>query len=91
MSVGDIPEYHSDIRFRFNNKTITCPRFVTVNGQLVSRYYEIQEGDRIEILEYYTLEQVLEFMDIVCRGRVYVNNAIAGMDTKVYDNFSIAC
>ena len=30
-------------------------------------------------------------MDIVCRGRVYVNNAIAGMDTKVYDNFSIAC
>lgn len=91
MSVADIPEYHSAIHFVFNNKLITCPRFVKVNGSLVSQYYEIRENDSVEILEYYTLEQVLEFMDIVCRGRVYVNNAIADMDTKVYDNFSIAC
>ena len=30
-------------------------------------------------------------MDIVCRGRAYVNNASADMETKVYDNFTIAC
>lgn len=91
MTIGEIPEYHSAIRFVFNNKPITCPRFVKVNGEFVSQYYEIQENDEIEILEYYTLEQVLEFMDIVCRGKAYVNNALADMETKVYDNFTIAC
>ena len=91
MTIGEIQEYHSAIHFIFNRKPITCPRFVQVNGELVSQYYEIQENDEIEILEYYTLEQVLEFMDIVCRGRVYVNNASADMETKVYDNFTIAC
>ncbi len=91
MTIGEIPEYRSAIHFIFNRKSITCPRFVQVNGELVSRYYEIQENDEIEILEYYTLEQVLEFMDIVCRGRAYVNNASADMETKVYDNFTIAC
>ena len=91
MTIGEIQEYHSAIHFIFNRKPITCPRFVQVNGELVSQYYEIQEKDEIEILEYYTLEQVLEFMDIVCRGRAYVNNASADMETKVYDNFTIAC
>ena len=91
MTIGEIPEYRSAIHFIFNRKSITCPRFVRVNGELVSQYYEIQENDEIEILEYYTLEQVLEFMDIVCRGRAYVNNASADMETKVYDNFTIAC
>ena len=91
MTIGEIQEYRSAIHFIFNRKPITCPRFVQVNGELVSQYYEIQENDEIEILEYYTLEQVLEFMDIVCRGRAYVNNASADMETKVYDNFTIAC
>lgn len=91
LTIREIPEYHAAIYFVFNKKPVTCPRFVKVNGQLVSQYYEIQENDEIEILEYYTLEQVFEFMDIVCRGRSYVNNALADMETKVYDNFSIAC
>lgn len=89
--IGKLPEYHANINYKFNGKNISCPKFVMVNGQLVSEYYEIQEKDEIEILDYYTLEQVLEFMDIVYRGNVYVNNVLADMDEKVYDNFSIAC
>jgi len=30
-------------------------------------------------------------MDIIYRGKIYVNNVIAPMDAKVYDNFSIIC
>lgn len=89
--VGRIPEYHATITYKFNGKSITCPRFVKVNGELVSGFYQIKDRDDIEILDYYTLEQVLEFMDIVYRGNVYVNNVLAQMDEKVYDNFSIAC
>lgn len=91
LNIGELPEYHSDIKFTFNKKPIRCPRFVKVNGEFVSEFYDIQQEDAIEIVDYYTLEQVLEFMDIVYRGQVYVNNAKADRDTKVYDNFSIAC
>ncbi len=91
LEISRLPEYSSNMNIIFNGKEITCPRFVTVNGSLVSGFYEVKDQDRIEILGYYTLEQVLEFMDIIYRGKIYVNNVIAPMDTKVYDNFSIAC
>ena len=91
LEISNLSEYSSNMNIIFNGKEITCPRFVTVNGNLVSGFYEVKDQDRIEILGYYTLEQVLEFMDILYRGKVYVNNVIAPMDAKVYDNFSIAC
>ena len=91
LTIQELSEYRDSIRFVFNKKQIQCPKFVRVNGELVSGYYDIREGDQIEIVDYYTLEQILEFMDIVCRGKVYVNNAAADMQTKVYDNFSVAC
>lgn len=91
LEISSLPEYSSNMTIIFNGKEITCPRFVTVNGNLVSGFYQVKDQDRIEILGYYTLEQVLEFMDIIYRGKVYVNNVIAPMDAKVYDNFSIAC
>ena len=91
LEIGKLPEYRSTIRFHFNGKNIVCPKFVMVNGELVSEYYNIQESDVIEILEYYTLEQVLEFMDILYRDKIYVNNVLADLDEKIYDNFSIHC
>ncbi len=91
LEISSLRECRSNMKIIFNGKEIVCPRFVTVNGSLVSGFYEVREGDRIEILGYYTLEQVLEFMDIICRGKIYVNNVIAPLDAKVYDNFSIAC
>ncbi len=91
LEIGDLSDYKSTITIIFNGKELKCPRFVTVNGSFVSEFYEIKEEDHIEILEYYTLEQVLEFMDIIYRGKIYVNNAPATMEAKVYDNFSITC
>lgn len=91
ITIGKLPEYKSTINFEFNGKKITCARFVSVNGELVSEFYNIKDGDTIEILDYYTLKQVLEFMDIIQYDNVFVNNVPAQMDTKVYDNFSILC
>lgn len=91
LEIEELSEYKSTIKFTFNNKEVLCPRFVMVNGELVSGFYEIKDGDEIEFKDYYTLKQVLEFMDIIYCEKVYVNNALADMDTKVYDNFSILC
>lgn len=89
--VRQLPEYNKTISFVFNGQTILCPKFVTANGELVSEFYNIQDGDDIQILNYYTLKQVLEFMDIEPKGTIYVNNVPAGLDEKIYENFSIQC
>ena len=87
--VGKLPEFKQSLSFTVNGNTVTCPRFMQVNGELVSEYYEIKEGDVISSMEYYTVEQALAFLDIVPQGRVYVNHVPAGPEEKVYENFAI--
>lgn len=91
ITVDKLPELKAALNFYFNGKKITCARFVSVNDELVSEFYSIKDQDKIEILNYYTLKQVLEFMDIIQYENLFVNNTPADMDTKVYDNFSILC
>lgn len=89
LEVRELPEYKSVISFVFNGKQIECPKFVQANGELVSEYYEIKEGDRLKILNYYTLEQILQFMDLDTKIPVTVNNEPAELSDKVYENFTI--
>ena len=91
ITVDKLPEIKSSLSFSFNDRKVTCARFVSVNGELVSEFYSIKDNDQIELLDYYTLEQVLEFMDITQYGKILVNNMPADMNTKVYDNFTIVC
>lgn len=88
--ISQIPEYQSTIEFMFNNKKIRCPKFVVANQKLKSEYYSISDGDSIEILNYYTLGQILEFMDLPYQDDIKVNNVYASVDDKVYENFTIA-
>ncbi len=90
--INQLPEFTSSkVNFVVNGKNITCPKFVEVNGSLEPGTYEIQEGDRIEIRNFYTVSQVAEFMDVEIDDDrdIYVNNKVADMDTLVYENFSI--
>jgi len=91
LTIGRLPEFKSTLNFVFNGKRVTSARFVMVNGELVSEFYEVKDGDRIKVLDYYTLRQVLELMDIIKYSNLTVNNMPADMDTKVYDNFTIQC
>ena len=87
--VRQLPEYRSTITFEVNKKQVVCPKFIEVNGQLVSEYYNIQEGDELKLLTYYTLENLLTFMDLPYTEYIYVNNRKAAKDEKVYENFSV--
>lgn len=91
IEIQTLPEYKSAISFYVNGTKVDCPCFVSANGQLVSAYYEIQNEDKIEILPYYTLEQLLDFMDIAAEGEVLVNHVPANLQTKVYENFTVDC
>lgn len=87
--VQQLPEYNASITYYFNDKQVTCPKFVMANGELVSGFYAIKEADDLQILNYYTLKQVLEFMDIPYHGTFYVNHVVANLEEKIYDNFTI--
>lgn len=89
--VRQLPEYRSTISFVVNGKQVVCPKFIMANGQLVSEYYSIQNGDELSLLNYYTLEQLLNFMDIPYTDTIWVNNVLADKEEKVYENFKVDC
>ena len=91
LDINQLPEYGASMCVEVNDKKINLPKFASVNGQLQSGYYGIQENDSIEILSYYTVRQIAEFMDVIINQdmNIYVNNKLADMDTKVYENFSV--
>lgn len=89
LTLGQLPEFTKTISFQVNEASVVCPKFANVNGNLESEYYQIQDGDRIQILNYYTLKQLLQFMDIHPEGTILVNREPAQEDTKIYENFKI--
>lgn len=91
MEIGKLPEFVGKIDVYVNEQLVSLPKFASVNGQLQSEYYSICDGDDIEFLNYYTVKQIIEFMDVVVDDamHIYVNNKIADMNTKVYENFSV--
>lgn len=86
----DIVKLDETITFVVNERDVVCPRFASVNGTITSEFYEVNEGDQIEILNYYTLSQLMQFMDIEVPHEVFVNGARANADTKIYENFNVA-
>lgn len=90
QSIDKLKEYHETMEFVVNGQKVKCPRFVQVNGELKTGSYEIGSGDKIEILNYYTLKQLLKFMDIDEEHHfIRVNNKEASGDENVYENFNI--
>ncbi len=91
-TLAQLPEYEtSTLVFRVNGQDVRCPRFVEVNGSLEPPTYCIQEGDRIEVRSYYTVEQLIEFMDIEIDedSEILVNNRPEDLKALVYENFEV--
>ena len=91
LPLAKIPGLKASITVKVNGSKILLPKFSLVNRELRSMYYEVQNGDRIELLDYYTVKQVKDFMDVILNDDtlITVNNEPADDDTLVYDNFSI--
>lgn len=89
-TIDRLPEYKSSMTFIINGQSVICPCFVQVNGELKPGDYSIFSGDAIEILNYYTVEQVLRFLDIEYDSMdIRLNNRIALPGDLVYENFNL--
>lgn len=91
LELGKIPEFTDNIHVTINGTNVELPKFASVNGELKSAYYTVEDGDVIEMLKFYTLRQVLDFVDIVPEKgtEIYVNHRSADDNTQVYDNFTV--
>ncbi len=90
IELNSLPEYSGTLEFVVNDTKITCPKFAMVNGVPESQLYRIKDGDDICMQSFYTLEQLLVFMDVKPGGKVYINNQEASLQDKVYDNFIVS-
>lgn len=90
-TISSLLEYGSKISINVNGKKIELPKFAQVNGSLQSEYYDIKQDDNIVMLNYYSVQQIIEFMDVILvpEMNIYVNNKKADRDTLCYDNFSV--
>ncbi|MBO7632954.1 MAG: rod shape-determining protein [Lachnospiraceae bacterium] len=87
--ISDIAEAGRSITFYVNGKRIICPRLVYRGSECVTEGTEIRNGDDIKVLDYYTVDKLIEYMDVAREGTVLVNNIIALGNEKVYENFSV--
>lgn len=88
--LNSLPEYSGTLRFIVNDVEVICPKFAMVNGKPQSQLYEIINNDEVCMQNFYTLEQLLVFMDVEPKSMVFINNMPAGSDDKIYDNFIVA-
>lgn len=90
LLISQLPEYASSIDFVINGQKMTFPRYVKVNGELQSGDYSIRENDSIEVVNHYTLVELLKLLDIDYESKyILVNNKEAKEEDIVYENFSV--
>lgn len=93
LHIGDLDEFNNSgyVDFVVNNVKVRAPKFVEVNGNLATADYAVKNGDVIETKPFYTVGQLADFMDVVLHEdhEILVNNKTAGLDTIIYENFSV--
>lgn len=91
LPISKLSEVKGTIAVNVNGSKILLPKMPLVNGEIKSLYYDVQDGDKIVMLDYYTIKQVKEFMDVVLEPgtKILVNNEKADDTTLVYENFSV--
>lgn len=91
--VGDVPEYKrkGELHLTVNGKSIICPRMVRLNGEVALETKEIKEEDRLEILDYYVIEDLMEYMDMPMPEQFFLNGRESNPEDHIYDGTSVEC
>ena len=72
LTLRRIPEYRKELQYTVFGKIVLCPVMAEVNDKSQNHSYVIQEGDRVKILDTYTVQQLLEFMGRPVEDKVLV-------------------
>lgn len=74
-----------------NGMNVTLPNYCTVNGEITVDSYSVQMNDVVEVLDYLTVAEVFELVDVTLEANqiVLINNVEGDLDSKVYNHFEI--
>lgn len=91
VTVGKLKEKCKKINIRVNKMNFALPVELSVNGSVCKDSYVIQNGDNAETLDYLTVGQVLELVDLNLKEgqAIIVNNIPADIETKLYSDYSL--
>ncbi len=89
QSIGNLEEVKHPLVFLVNNIEISCPRKVEVNKTLVDYEYNIKQHDKVTVLNYYTLDWLLEYMDVDYRMNILINGSEGHYEDKIYEQYTI--
>ncbi len=89
FTLGELSELKNPIRINVNSKIIEFPRKAVVNGKVRDTFYQVAEGDDIKVSNFYTVEQIGEFLDIPIGENIRINSTPAVLSTKVYEDFNL--
>lgn len=91
-TLGKLKGNNPKLNITVNGMNVTLPNLCTVNGEINVDSYEIEDGDSVEVLDYLTVSQVFELLDIKPADdeEIIVNNAKADSDSKVYSRFNVS-
>lgn len=87
LTIGQLPEFRTPFEITVNDKKTSISRITMVNGNPVSEFYDIAQGDQIEIQDFCLLSHVMEILDVTIEPDMdfYVNDKEVDLATKVYE------
>ena len=89
-TLSSLKEMSEQLHIIVNGKSIALPKTAIVNGEIKEAFYQIADGDVIEINNFYTVEELgknLEFNFAGCN--ILVNGTPSNEKTRVYENFTL--
>ncbi len=90
QELGKLNEFSDRLHIYVNGKKIELPKAATVNGNREMEFYQIKDGDDIQIHNSYMVKEVAEFLDMPIGGDIRVNDTAAQAETRVYENFTVS-
>ena len=91
IRLSELTDKEESLFVHVKGSKVELPRLIMVNDTFTAPDYSITDGDNVEILNYYPLQKLLQYMDLGADGmsNIYVNHELAEADTKVYENFTV--
>lgn len=92
ITLDKLQELNDKIKIIVNDSEIFLDKFALVNGMPQLSSYRIQDKDKIEVRNWYTVAQIAELADVLPDNnvKILVNNVPANTETKVYHDFSVS-
>lgn len=85
LLIKEIPECNAEITVTLFGRKLLCPKLVEANGEVVSSFYEVKNGDEICTYDYYSVKGLLEFAGMDVDTLVLLNGREAGSSAKIAD------